>query len=252
MTEYLLVHGAGQGAWSWGAVWGYLTAPEEHPPRLYLPRRANRVYPLDLPGHGADAGGDTAEVRLEECVHSIVRAVEREGLRDLVLVGHGMAGGLLLQAVSQLPQPPKRLVLVAGIIPVHQQSMLSALPSKIRGRFRLLSALSRLSRQEFKFPASTVSNCLCNGMQPMEIVRSLGFFGPLPTRVLTARMSLNGDTPSCPVTYVVLNQDRLLPGDIQERMAARIPGAETVFLDSCHQVMLHQPKQLADILLNYA
>ena len=34
MTDYLLVHGAGQGAWSWGSVWGYLTAPEDHPPTL--------------------------------------------------------------------------------------------------------------------------------------------------------------------------------------------------------------------------
>ena len=97
MTDYLLVHGAGQGAWSWGQVWGYLTAPQEHPPRLYVPRRANRVYPLDLPGHGADADGDTAEVRLEECVHAIIRAVEREGLKDVVLVGHGFGGGLRLK-----------------------------------------------------------------------------------------------------------------------------------------------------------
>ena len=85
MTDFLLVHGAGQGAWSWGQVWGYLTAPEEHPPRLHAPKRANKVYPMDLPGHGADADGDTGEVRLEECIHSITRAVEREGLKDLVL-----------------------------------------------------------------------------------------------------------------------------------------------------------------------
>ena len=49
MTDYLLVHGAGQGAWTWGAVWGHLTSPVEHPPRLYMPGRAGRVYPLDLP-----------------------------------------------------------------------------------------------------------------------------------------------------------------------------------------------------------
>ena len=99
VTDFLLVHGAGQGAWSWGQVWGYLTAPEEHPPRLNAPKRANKVYPMDLPGHGADADGDTGEVRLEECIHSITRAVEREGLKDLVLVGHGFAGGLVDEVV---------------------------------------------------------------------------------------------------------------------------------------------------------
>ena len=32
MTDYLLVHGPGQGSWVWGKVWGRMTAPVEHPP----------------------------------------------------------------------------------------------------------------------------------------------------------------------------------------------------------------------------
>ena len=207
---------------------------------------------MDLPGHGADADGDTAEVRLEECIHAIVRAVEREGLKDLVLVGHGFAGGLVLQAVSQLPQPPKRLVLVAGIVPVSQRSMLSAMPQSTRGGYRLLVGLSKLSRQDCRFPKATISRLLCNGMDPMQVIHYLGFFGPLPTRVLTARISLDDGPPPCPVTYVVLNQDKLLPADSQERMARRIPDVEVVSLDSCHEAMLYKPKELAEILLNYA
>ena len=252
MTDYLLVHGAGQGAWTWGQVWGFLTAPEEHPPRLYLPRRANRVYPLDLPGHGADANGDTADVRLEECVHAITRAVEREELKNLVLVGHGFAGGLVLQAASQLSEQPKQLVLVAGIVPVSQRSMLSALPPRTRSRFRILSALSKLSRQDLRFPPTTIGRYLCNGMDPMEVVHTLGLFGPLPTRVLTARVPLEDGPPACPVTYVVLTQDKLLPQEVQLRMAERIPNARVVSVDSCHQVMLYKPRELADILLEYA
>ncbi len=129
MTDYLLVHGAGQGAWSWGAVWGYLTAPEEHPPILHKRRKANKVHPLDLPGHGADAGGDTAAVRLEECVQAITRAVEREQLKDLVLVGHGFSGSLVVQAASEMEVPPKRVVLVAGIVPAPQRPLLISCPA---------------------------------------------------------------------------------------------------------------------------
>jgi pimeloyl-ACP methyl ester carboxylesterase len=207
---------------------------------------------LDLPGHGADADGDTAEVGLEECVHAITRAVEREGLTDLILVGHGFGGGLLLQAVSQLPRPPKRLVLVAGIIPVNHRSMLSALPQRARSGFRMLAALSKLSRQDFRIPRSVIGRYLCNGMDPMDVVHSVGYFGPIPTRVLTARLSLDDSPLPCPVTYVVLTEDRILPTEAQERMAQRIANAELVSMDSCHQVMLHKPKELADILLGYA
>lgn len=252
MTDYLMVHGAGQGAWSWGRVWGHLTAPVEHPPRLYTTRLANRVYPLDLPGHGADADGDTADVMFEECVHSITRAVERQGLKDVVLVGHGFAASLVLQAAGQLPQPPKRLVLVAGMVPLYQRSMLSVLPHRARTGFRVLSTLSRLSGRDLRLPHSVINNYLCNGMDSMEVVQAIGFFGPLPTRVLTTKVSLDQPQPSSPVTYVVLTQDRILPPNLQRRMAQRVPDVEIVEVESCHQVMLYKPRELADILLSYA
>ncbi|PKB79835.1 MAG: hypothetical protein BZY88_11380 [SAR202 cluster bacterium Io17-Chloro-G9] len=252
MTDFLLVHGAGQGAWSWGRVWGYLTAPVEHPPRLYAPRRANRVYPLDLPGHGADAGGDTAEVRLEECVHAIARAVEREGLKDVVLVGHGFAAGLVLQAAGQLPEPPKRLVLVAGMVPLYRRSLLSVLPRRTRSAYQVLATLSKLSRQELKLPQEVIYRYMCNGIDHMEVVHVVGQFGALPTRVLKTKLTLDEPQPSCPITYVVLTQDRILPAELQQRMAERFTGIDVVELDSCHQVMLSKPRELADVLLSYA
>ena len=252
MTDFLLVHGAGQGAWIWGQVWGYLTAPVEHPPRLYSTRLENRVFPLDLPGHGADANGDTTDVRLEECVHAITRAVERHELQNLVLVGHGFAASLVLQAAGQLPQPPKRIVLVAGMVPLYQRNMLSVLPPKARVSFRLLAILSAVSGKGLRLPRSVIYNYLCNGMDPMEVVHSLGRFGPVPTRVLTTKVALDQPEPTSPVTYVVLTQDRILPPESQHRMAQRVSGVDVVELDSCHQVMLQRPRELADILLEYA
>ena len=90
-----------------------MTAPVEHPPRLYAYRPADKVFSLDLPGHGADSDGDTATVLMDECVQSIVRAIDHHRLRNVVLVGHGFAGSLILQAAAQLPTPPKRVVLIA-------------------------------------------------------------------------------------------------------------------------------------------
>lgn len=252
MTDYLLVHGAGQGAWSWGAVWGHMTAPEEHPPTLHKRRRANKVHPLDLPGHGADAGGDTSAVRLEECVQAIMRAVEREQLNDLVLVGHGFAGSLVVQAANEMVVPPKRVVLVAGIVPAPQRTLLSACPAKTRTGFRVFSMLSSLSWQELKLPGPAINGFLCNGMDSMEVVQLLGFFGPLPTRVLKSRLPMETSELPCPVTYVMLTQDKMFPPDSQARVAERFEGAETVEIDSCHQVMAQRPQELAELLLRYA
>ncbi len=252
MTDYLLVHGAGQGAWVWGRVWGYMTAPEEHPPTLHKTRRANHVHPMDLPGHGADAGGDTSGVRLDDCVHAICRAIEREGLRDLVLVGHGFGGSLVLQAAQQLTEPPKRIVLVGGIVPAGQRNLISACPQPIRTGFGLITFLSSLQRQEVKVPKSAIDRYLCNTMEPMEIVQMIGFMGALPTRVLKSRLSLSDDGLPCPVTYVVLTQDKLVPPESQRRIADRFGCDETLEIEACHEVMWQHPKELADLLLRYA
>ena len=252
MTDYLLVHGAGQGAWVWGRVWGYMTAPEEHPPTLHKTRRANHVYPMDLPGHGADAGGDTSGVRLDDCVEAITRTVEREGLKDLVLVGHGFGGSLVFQAAQLLPQPPKRVVLVGGIVPANQRSLISVFPRPIRTGFGLLSFLSALSRREVKVPKPAIDRYLCNTMDPMEIVQMIGFMGALPTRVLNSRLVLEEDGLPCPVTYVVLTQNRLVSPESQRRIAARCDSEETLEIEACHEVMWQHPKELADLLLRYA
>ena len=253
MTDYLLVHGPGQGSWVWGKVWGRMTAPAEHPPTLHKPRRANRVHPVDLPGHGPDVAGDTAAVRLEECVDVITRAVEQEQMRDVVLVGHGISGAIVLEAAMHLPTPPKRLALIGGVVPEGQRPLISGCASGARSWFRLFSLLSTLSRQEFRFSAPAIKRFLCNSMEAMEVVQILGFFGPLPTRLLKSRISPEAisDLPA-PLTSIVLTQDRLATPASQRRTAERLNSEETLEIEACHMGVWQKPEEVAEALLRYA
>ena len=251
MTDYLLVHGPGQGSWVWGKVWGRMTAPVEHPPTLHKPRRAERVRPIDLPGHGPDAQGDTAAVRLEECVEAIAHAVEEEQLRDLVLVGYGISAGIVLQAAASLPTAPKRVALVGGMVPEGQRALISGCPGIVRNGFKLFSMLSSLRRQEFRFPYPFIDRYLCNTMEAMEIVQILGFFGPLPVRLLNSRLSLEGELPA-PLSCIVLTQDKLVSPHAQRRTAERLNSDEVVEIDACHLAAWQRPEAVADVLLRYA
>ncbi len=207
---------------------------------------------MDLPSHGADAGGDTAGVLPEECVQAIVRAVERQDLHDLILVGHGFSAPLVLKASAQLPVPPRRVVLVAGIVPGGGSNMISELSPNIRFCFNLSSGIIGMLGKELRLPRPLINRYLCNGVEPEEMVQSIGFYGPLATRTLKTKVQREDlETPS-PVTYVVLTQDKILPPPVQRRMAERIPNVELVELDSCHQAPLHQAKEMAGLLLNYA
>ncbi len=251
MTDYLLVHGLGQGSWAWGKVWGLMTAPEEHPPRLHKPRRANRVLTIDLPGHGADIAGDTAAIRVEECVEAILHTVEQEQMRDLVLVGHGLSSGIVLQAASELPAPPKRLALVGGNVPEGSRPLISGCAGRISRWFKVLSLLSSLSGKEVRFPHPFISRYLCNTMEPMDIVQILGYFGPLPTRLLNSGLSLEGDLSS-PLSCIVLNQDKLVSAQAQRRTAERLNCDDVLEIDACHMGVWERPQAVAEALLRYA
>ena len=253
MTDYLLVHGPGQGSWVWGKVWGRMTAPVEHPPTLHKPRRANRVHTIDLPGHGPDAQGDTAAVRLEECVNAIIHAVEQEQLKDVVLAGYGISGGIVLEAARQLPAPPKRLALVGAAVPAGQRPLISACANGVRSWFQLSSLFSALSRREFKFSGPVINRFLCNTMETMEIVQILGFFGPIPTRLLKSGLSSEAfsDLPA-PLTCIVLTEDKLVTPSAQRRTAERLNSEETLEIDACHMAAWQKPEALANALLRYA
>ncbi len=252
MTDYLLVHGPGQGSWVWGKVWGRMTAPVEHPPTLYKARRANRVHPVDLPGHGPDVAGDTSAVRLEECVEVIRRAIEQEQLRDVVLVGHGISGGIVLEAAGHLPTPPKRLALVGAAVPEGQRPLISGCASGVRSGYRMFSMLSALSRQEFRIPRPAIQRYLCNTMEAMEIVQILGFFGPLPTRLLNSRLSPESAELPAPLSCIVLTQDKLVSPEAQRRTAERLNSEDTLEIDACHMALWQKPEAVAEALLTYA
>ena len=251
MTDYLLVHGAGQGSWEWGKVWGLMTAPEEHPPRLHKPRRANRVLTIDLPGHGPDAQGDTAAVRVEECVDAIAHAVEREQLRDVILVGHGISAGIALQAASTLASPPKRVCIVGGIVPEGSRSFISGCTGRISRGFKMLSLLNSLSRKELRFPYPFINKYLCNTMETMDVVQIVGFFGPLPTRLLNSGLSLDAELPA-PVSCLVLTEDKVISPQAQRRTAERLNCEEVLEIEACHMAAWQRPQEVADALLSYA
>ena len=251
MTDYLLVHGPGQGSWAWGKVWGRMMAPEEHPPTLHKPRRANRVLPIDLPGHGPDVAGDTAAVRVEECVDAIAHAVEREQLRDVVLVGHGVFAGLVLQAAASLATPPKRVALVGGMVPEGQRPLISGYPGSVRRGFKLSAMLGSFRGREPRYSNSVINRYLCNTMEAMQVVQILGFFGPLPVRLLNSRLSLDGELPA-PLSCIVLTQDRLLSPQSQRRTAERLNSEEIVEIEACHMAAWQRPEEVADALLRYA
>lgn len=258
MTDFLLVHDIGQGAWAWGKVWGYLTSRVEHPPRLAFAAATRKVVSLDMPCDST-AGLDT-------WVSAVTEAISSNGLRDLVLVAHGTAAPAVLQVAAQLDTPPKRVVLLAGVIPKDGSNALSSLCLPVQ-----IALQNPVNASNMKIPKTLLNYYLCNDMDPMDAIQIAGRFIQIPIALLHSRVSLpqisqevkgsiwefgGASTSSfasadCPITYAVLWRDRLIPPESQRHMAERLPDTSIVEFNSCHQVTIERPREVADLLLQY-
>ena len=251
MSDYLLVSGAGLGGWAWGQTWGYMTAPVGHPPKLYQKYPVGKVVCINLGGYTGRQLNPS--ITQQGSVAAIVAAVKGNALRDVVLVGHDVAASLVLRAATVMEASPKRVVLVGGVIPAERRSPLSVMPLSLRLAFTMMTTLNGSGSRGFKLPKHVISNVVCSAMEAEEIIQVVGFFQPVSVKVMKGKVTLRGVEIPCPITYVVLTQDKLLSVALQRRMAQRLgQGVEIEDLEACHAAMLHRPRELADILLRYA
>jgi len=126
-SPIVLVHGACQTAATWDLV----------VPRL---RQSGRqVIVATLTGLGTDTRPLTERVTLSTHVRDIVALLEREGLRNVVLVGHSYAGMIITGVAEQARDRIQHLVYVDALVPEHGQSAMDILPQPTQDSFRKLA-----------------------------------------------------------------------------------------------------------------
>jgi len=104
MSSFVLVHGGAHGAWCWERV----------VPHLERDARVDAVVAVDLTGHGARLDvKPLGEVAIADYVDDVAREIESRDLRDVVLVGHSLAGITLPAAAARVAARLRRVVYLA-------------------------------------------------------------------------------------------------------------------------------------------
>ena len=106
----VLVHGAWSDATAWQAVVPLLKA------------RGHEVIAVNLPGHGTDATS-FANISLQSYVDAVKNAIGDR--KNVVLVGHSMAGLVISQVAEEIPGQIKELIYLAAYLPKNGESLLS-------------------------------------------------------------------------------------------------------------------------------
>jgi len=106
----VLVHGAWSDATAWQAV-----VP-------LLKEQGHEVIAVNLPGHGSDETS-FANISLQSYVDVVKTAIGDR--KNVILVGHSMAGIVISQVAEDMPGQIRELVYLAAYLPQNGESLLS-------------------------------------------------------------------------------------------------------------------------------
>ncbi len=222
IPSIIFVHGSNHGSWCW---------------ELMRPLLSARFSSLDLPGRGHFAR-DPAEVDVEAWVDHVCKAITGPDLRDVVLVGHSLAGITLPRVVDRIHDRIRHVVYVAAAVPAQGQSVVE-----------LLLDGKPLPDVVPPPPEDPARQMFCNDMDDRQTRFVLDNLVPEAGRPFSEPMDLAGLRHPVPRTFVRLLRDQsLLDPTRQDEMIERLAPIEVVELDTGHDVMISHPHALAPIL----
>lgn len=125
MKNYLLLHGAMRGAWLW------------HKITPIMEQAGTNVIPYDLPGHGTRAS-ERAGITMSRYINDVLSYIDRNDLRDLVLVGHSMSGIIISKIAEETPDRIKHLIYLAAVVPRDGDALIDLLAKERQESLRKL------------------------------------------------------------------------------------------------------------------
>lgn len=223
---FLLIHGAGLGAWAWDRVVPHLTLP---------------ALAVDLPMRG-DPNKTLSALKLEDYVQSVVDDVAKFPVEKFVLVGHSIGGEIALRIAARMPERIAGIVFVSAVIPQPGKAMISIRPWLERLFMRLTARFGPL-----KPPPNIVRARAANGLDEETIALVLKKYSPESPRIFLDRAEWSLPE-TMPRWYVKTLNDLSVPPALQDLMLARVLPSRAPTIASGHYPMLAKPEELATIL----
>ncbi len=230
MATFLVAHGAWSAGWAWKKM------------RSRMRERGHELFTPTYTGIGERSHLASAVIDLETHIEDIVRVIDFEGLRDVVLVGHSY-GGMVATGVADRCAPSiAKLVYLDAFVPRNGQSLFDLQAEESRAR---MLAGVREQGDGWRVPA--------NPMPPDTSAEDSAWAMPRrmmqPLKTFTQPVRLTGAVERLPRTYIYCKKSG--PGDVFRQFAERAqsePGWRSIELDASHNPHITMPDMLADAL----
>lgn len=238
MSVFVLVHGAGSGAWVWYKV------------KPLLEQHSHTVIAPDLPGHGKDKT-PLADVTLAAYVERVCQILNEQP-EPVVLVGHSMGGGIITQAAEYCPDRIRTLVYLAGYLPENGQTMLG-ISQEDTETLLLANAVFSEDQLAVSFRPEALKqvgygDCSDEDMALVQALLIPQAAAPMTTPISTTPERFG----QVPRVYIECLQDYTIGPATQKRLYTALPCKKVISMDTSHNPYLSAPQTLAEHLLALA
>jgi pimeloyl-ACP methyl ester carboxylesterase len=236
VATYVLVHGGGHGGWCYQPVARIMRA------------RGQEVYTPTLTGLGEREHLVSADVDLDLHITDVVKVLEFEDLRDVILVGHSYGGMVITGVADRATDRIGHIVYLDAANPENGQSLVD-----VAGPF---------------MEAARVDGRVVNGVELVLFPGKdpMGFYGvtdpaqiewmkskltPHPWKCFEQKLVLANETAmrKIPESHIVCTQT--LPTRDVEALKTRSEG-RLWDVDTGHDLMISEPAAVAELLLRLA
>jgi pimeloyl-ACP methyl ester carboxylesterase len=233
VAQFVLVPGIWLGGWVWRKVGVRLAAA------------GHTAWTPTLTGLGERSHIGGPSVGLETHVDDVVNVIEREGLDELVLVGHGYGGTVAAAVADRLPERVARLVLIASSVPQDARAVIDVAPPWLRSVVEA-AAQTKDDVRVLPIPAADElgRHVAVSDMTDADRTWFWANAAPHPVRSLERPVTLSGAGASVPTTYVRCLADEMVTGPVRQ-----LPiDWEIRSVRSGHWPMVSRPDELTDVL----
>ncbi len=229
MSTFVLLHGAWQGGWCWGRV------------RPLLREQGHEVFAPTLTGLSDRAHLLSPAVGLGTHVEDVVRLLEAEDLRDVVLVGHSYAGVVISAVASRIPERIARRVHLDAFVPRDGEAAIDLLPEHVAHHYRESVAGPGFG---WLIPPRSLEVLGVTAREDLDWLAPR--LTPHPWLTYTEPAGLGAAEADVPGTFVeAVDWMRVFAPHGQR---ARERGWEVHEIATGHEVMVTAPRELADTL----
>jgi pimeloyl-ACP methyl ester carboxylesterase len=240
MSTFVLVHGAGHGAWCW-----YKLVPE-------LEALGHRVVTLDLPGLGDD---DTpiAEVSYEGTIDHVVGTVSKEA-EPVILVGHSLGGVSISATAERIPDRIKLLVYLAAFLPQDGDSVNAIYESPDWPReTATIAPIRSVDGTSLSHTPEGARQRFYQDCSDEDVAYAVARLKPQPMVMRNTPVHVTPERHGrVPRAYIMCLNDQAAPPERQRRMVERSPCQIVVSLPTGHSPFLSAPHELASVLSDMA